>query len=176
MFSDAFGLPPGFQTVATSRRLVYVPTFVHSQYRGPSLFVFDFHSLAAVVQAEAHHAKTASDRDAQKAAQCKTDSAMNGVVKVQDRLIQALQAELDMTNRAREATQVPKWGGGKRGRKAQFSFHLYTPFAAVQGNFARRDSCAHTASTRYKGVPSPRLCLRHKDDVREDAIPLLRAH
>lgn len=98
---------------------MYVP-FVHPQYRDPSLSVLDVHSLAAVVQAEARHAKTASDRDAQKAAQFKADSAMNGVVKVQDRLIQALQAELDMTNRVREATQVPKWGGGEEDAKRSF--------------------------------------------------------
>ncbi|CAM9397484.1 unnamed protein product, partial [Laminaria digitata] len=56
-------------------------------------------------QAEARYAKLASDRDAQEAAQSKADGAMNGVVQVQDRLVRALQAELDMTNRAREATQ-----------------------------------------------------------------------
>lgn len=100
---------------------MYVP-FAHPQYRDPPLSVFDLHSLAAVVQAEARHAKTVSDRDAQEAAHSKADSAINGVVEVQDRLVRALQAELDMTNRAREATQVPKWAGEKEGAKRSFPF------------------------------------------------------
>lgn len=86
-----------------------------------SLVEVDRHSLPTVVQAEERHAKAASDRDAQEAAQCKVDRAMNEAVKAQDRLVRALQTELDMTNRAREAAQVPKWGEDE-GVKRSFPF------------------------------------------------------
>lgn len=74
------------------------------------------------MQAEARYAKLASDRDAQEAAQSKADGAMNGVVQVQDRLVRALQAELDMTNRAREATQVQQGGAEDEGTTRTFPF------------------------------------------------------
>lgn len=57
-------------------------------------------------QDQDREAKVVSDQAARETAQFKTESALNGVAKVQDRLICALQTELDITNRAREAAQV----------------------------------------------------------------------
>ena len=58
------------------------------------------------LQSKAREANAASERVAREAAQHKADSVMKHVLNVQDRLVQALQAELTMTNRAREAAQV----------------------------------------------------------------------
>lgn len=57
-------------------------------------------------QEKARQAEIASDRVARETAQSKTERAMEGVVNVQDRLIRALQNELETTDRAREAAQV----------------------------------------------------------------------
>lgn len=50
--------------------------------------------------------EVASERLARDTRQEKVDIAMKGVVTVQDRLIQALRTELEMTDRARRAAQV----------------------------------------------------------------------
>ena len=58
------------------------------------------------LQSEAREAKAVSESAAREAAQRKVESVMANVLKVQDRLVQALQAEVTTTNRAREAAQV----------------------------------------------------------------------
>lgn len=107
IFPNSRGAPLGFEFVSTSRCL---RAFCGSPIRDPSLFAFDLRSFAAVAKTQTRQEKAVSDRDVREAVQCKADSAMHGVVEVQDRLVRALQAELNMTNRAREATQVPKGG------------------------------------------------------------------
>ncbi|CAM9878450.1 unnamed protein product [Ectocarpus sp. 8 AP-2014] len=58
-----------------------------------------------LVKEKDREGEVASERLARETRQEKTDIAMNGVVKVQDRLIQALRTELEMTDRARRAAQ-----------------------------------------------------------------------
>ena len=55
---------------------------------------------------KAREVKAASELVARETAQQKADGVMKCVVKAQDRLIGALQAEVGMTNRAREAAEV----------------------------------------------------------------------
>eukprot|EP00752_Nemacystus_decipiens_P006460 g5818.t1 len=58
-----------------------------------------------LAESKAREAKVASECVAREAAQHKAATLMNHVLSVQDRLVQALQAEVTMTNRAREAAQ-----------------------------------------------------------------------
>eukprot|EP00903_Cladosiphon_okamuranus_P008779 g8410.t1 len=62
-------------------------------------------SRSAEKESKAREDKAASEIVAREDAQRKADSVMTQVLKVQDRLVKALQAELTMTNRAREAAQ-----------------------------------------------------------------------
>ncbi len=55
---------------------------------------------------KAQEAKAASELITREAAQERAEGVMDAVVKAQDRLIGALQAELGMTSRAREAAEV----------------------------------------------------------------------
>lgn len=64
------------------------------------------HALNLSLQDRAREVKDASERVAREAARQQAEIAMNGVVKVQDRLVQALQTELEMVTVAREAAQV----------------------------------------------------------------------
>lgn len=57
--------------------------------------LYFYHLAKAKVQAAAHEVSL-----------LKTESALNQVIKVQDRLVQALQTEVDLTTRARSAAQV----------------------------------------------------------------------
>lgn len=59
-------------------------------------------------------AKAASDTFDREEARRKEASAMKAVVDAQERLVKALHTELEITNRAREATQVSA-SGQKRG-------------------------------------------------------------
>ncbi|CAN0291904.1 unnamed protein product, partial [Ectocarpus sp. 12 AP-2014] len=58
-----------------------------------------------LVKEKDREGEVASERSAQETRQEKADIAMKGVVTVQDRLIQALRTELEMTDRARRAAQ-----------------------------------------------------------------------
>ncbi|CAM9360362.1 unnamed protein product, partial [Ectocarpus sp. 4 AP-2014] len=58
-----------------------------------------------LVKEKDREGEVASERLAQETRQEKADIAMKGVVTVQDRLIQALRTELEMTDRARQAAQ-----------------------------------------------------------------------
>lgn len=138
IFQCSRGPRLGLKFVTTSRCL---PTFWAPSVCVPPLFVFDLRMFAAVVQAQSRQDQAVSDRGAREAVQCKANSAMNGVVEAQDRLVRALQAELDMTNRAREATQVSKGGGDERATCSFICARLYSN-ACLPGN---RGRCNHSA-------------------------------
>ncbi|CAM9796433.1 unnamed protein product [Scytosiphon promiscuus] len=124
----------------------------------------------ALAKGKAREVEITSERVVREAAQGKTESALKGVVNVQDRLLGALQSELEMTNRAREAAQDDS-------REAKEQLHLYVQDFLLWRDRAKRlgarevqagcpaHSKRHAEAPPACDSPSEPLQQRAADDI-----------